>query len=216
MNEKIPAAVVTRLSLYSRFLKKLEQEKRRFVCSEHLAQRFGYTDAQVRKDLSYFGQFGVAGKGYEVRNLRNKVTRILGTDRKWEVVLVGLGNLGQALFFYKGFKEHGFNVIAVFDKDPAKIGKRIGGVTVQSIEELEKTIRQRRIKIGIIAVPALAAQEVADRFIEAGVEAILNFSPAQVVVPQGVLLRNVDLSIELENLTYFLARKDGAHSKRQL
>lgn len=204
MHEKIPEMAIGRLSLYFRFLKDLEAKGIDIVSSKGIARQFGYTDTQVRKDLSYFGQFGVAAKGYDVVDLRRAISRILGTDREWQVALVGVGNLGAALLSYQRFRRCGFHITAAFDNDLRKIGKRLEDIMIQDINELEAAVHLKGIKIGVITVPPGAAQEVADRLIRARIKAILNFSPTTLVVPEDVKLRHVDLSAELESLSFFL------------
>jgi len=205
---KIPERTVTRLSIYLRCLEELEGDGVVSVSSGQLADRFGLNSAQVRKDLAYFGQFGVRGPGYYVGALRHHLERILGLKREWEVALVGLGNLGSALIAYKGFQEKGFKITAVFDRDPVKIGQRVEGVQVMDASKIVPAIRKRKIKIGILAVPAVSAQAVANLLVEAGVTAILNFVPAQLTVPDSVKLQNVDLSVLLKTLSYHIVRAE--------
>ncbi len=205
---KIPERTVTRLSIYLRCLEELESDGVVSVSSGQLADRFSLNSAQVRKDLAYFGQFGVRGLGYYVGALRHHLERILGLKREWEVALVGLGNLGSALIAYKGFQEKGFKITAVFDRDPVKIGQRVEGVQVMDSSRIVPAIRKRNIKIGIVAVPAVSAQAVVNLLVEAGVTAILNFVPAQLTVPDSVKLQNVDLSVLLKTLTYHIVRAE--------
>jgi redox-sensing transcriptional repressor len=205
---KIPERTVTRLSIYLRCLEELEGDGVVSVSSGQLADRFGLNSAQVRKDLAYFGQFGVRGLGYYVGALRHHLERILGLKREWEVALVGLGNLGSALIAYKGFQEKGFRITAVFDRDPAKVGQRVEGVQVMDASKIVPAIRKRKIKIGILAVPAVSAQAVVNLLVEAGVTAILNFVPAQLTVPDSVKLQNVDLSVLLKTLSYHVVRAE--------
>lgn len=203
---KIPEKTVTRLSIYLRCLEELENDGIVSVSSSQLASRFGLNSAQVRKDLAYFGQFGVRGLGYYAGALRHNLERILGLKQEWEVALVGLGNLGSALVAYKGFQEKGFKISAVFDRDPAKIGRRVEGIPVMDASKIVPVIRKRKIKIGILAVPAVSAQVVLNLLVEAGVTAILNFVPAQLTVPDSVKLQNVDLSVLLKTLSYHIVR----------
>jgi len=211
---KIPEKTVTRLSIYLRCLEELGHEGTVSVSSTQLAERFGLNSAQVRKDLAYFGQFGVRGLGYYVDPLRNSLERILGLKRDWEVALVGLGNLGAALIAYKGFQERGFKISAVFDRDPAKIGRRVEGIPVMDASKIVPVIRKRRIKIGILAVPAAGAQTVLNLLVEAGVTAILNFVPAQLLAPDSVKLQNVDLSVLLKTLSYHIVRTERSASHK--
>lgn len=211
---KIPEKTVTRLSIYLRCLEELENDGIVSVSSSQLANRFGLNSAQVRKDLAYFGQFGVRGLGYYVGALRHNLERILGLKQEWEVALVGLGNLGSALVAYKGFQEKGFKISAVFDRDPAKIGRRVEGIPVMDASKIVPVIRKRKIKIGILAVPAVSAQVVLNLLVEAGVTAILNFVPAQLTVPDSVKLQNVDLSVLLKTLSYHIVRTDRPASPK--
>jgi redox-sensing transcriptional repressor len=162
----------------------------------------GFTDAQVRKDLAYFGHFGYPGIGYRCDELITAIRRILGTDRGWPVAMVGTGNLGQALLGYRGFGNQNFRIVAAFDVDQAKIGTTINGVPVHHLDDLPSVIKQHRIKLGMIAVPAGAAQIVADRLVSAGVEGIVNFAPVTINLPEGISQVGVDLAIELEQLSF--------------
>lgn len=202
---KVPEATVERLSVYLRSIKRLNNE--RVLPSQELAELVGTSDGQVRKDLAYFGEFGVPGQGYRVGTLKEEISRILGVDRVWSIALVGMGNLGAALLAYPGFKRQGFEIKVVFDNDLSKIGKVWQGVKIEDVEKIPQVLFEEEIKMGIIATPAQAAQAVASNLIEGGVKAILNFAPVRIVVPDRVKLRNVDLSIELEALSYFLGRK---------
>lgn len=210
---KVPEKTVTRLSIYLRCLEELENEGMVSVSSKQLADRFGLNSAQVRKDLAYFGQFGVRGLGYYTTSLRLSIQGILGLKRDWEVALVGLGNLGLALIRYKGFREKGFNISAVFDQDPAKIGRRVEGILVMDTSKIVPLIRKRKIKIAILAIPAVTAQAVLHLLVEAGITAVLNFVPAQLTVPDSVKLQNVDLAVLLKTLSYHTARTEhhGSH-----
>ena len=211
---KIPEKTVTRLSIYLRCLEELENDGIVSVSSSQLADRFGLNSAQVRKDLAYFGQFGVRGLGYYVGALRHNLERILGLKQEWEVALVGLGNLGSALVAYKGFQEKGFKISAVFDRDPAKIGRRVEGIPVMDASKIVPVIRKRKIKIGILAVPSVSAQVVLNLLVEAGVTAILNFVPSQLTVPDSVKLQNIDLSVLLKTLSYHIVRTDRPASPK--
>jgi len=202
---KVPEVVVERLSIYLRALKKLSDEH--VLSSQELAELVGTTDAQVRKDLAYFGEFGIPGQGYCVGKLKEEITRILALDRSWGLALVGVGKLGAALLAYPGLKRKEFQIKAVFDNDPEKIGKKIEGLTIRAVEEICEVLPRYKIKIGIITTPAEAAQEIANRLVQAGVEGILNFAPVHITVPNKVKLKNVDLSMELEILSYFLSKE---------
>ncbi len=201
---RISDPTVRRLSGYYRILGELRAEGETTVSSYGLALRSGATPAQVRKDLSLFGHFGKRGTGYAVPQLEAEIRGILGLNRRWRVSLVGAGNLAHALFAYREFAQDGFEIVAVLDRDPAKIGQDWNGLPVRSVEELETVVREERIEIGIITTPAAAAMEIAERLIRAGVRGILNFAPRRLLVPEHVSLRNVNLAIELESLSYAL------------
>ena len=204
MRGAVPTATIARLPLYLRCLSEMEPGET--TCSsEQLARSAGVNSAQVRKDLSYLNPPGVRGVGYKRKALRELLRRELGLTRKYRVAIAGAGNLGSALTVYPGFAESGFEVVAVFDTDAAKIGTLIDGVVVDPLRELETVTRGREATIGIIATPTEAAQQVADRFVAAGVRSILNFAPAVLKVPREVQVRRVDLSTELQILAYHLA-----------
>ena len=203
----VPKAVVSRLSLYLRELQHLLHEGVETVRSTQLGQVLGFTDAQVRKDLAYFGQFGYPGVGYRCEELITKIRGILGTDSQWNVVLVGAGNLGRALLGYKGFARQGFRVVAAFDSDASKIGKSIKNVEVLPIEQLAEVIEERQVRLAILAVPAEVAQSVTDDLVAAGIEGIMNFAPVTVSLPGGIHKVGVDLAIELEQLAYAVVKQ---------
>ncbi len=198
----IPNPAVRRLSLYLRQLEAFKRKDRRTISSKQLGESLGLTDAQVRKDLAYFGQFGHPGIGYRVDELIAQVKHILGTDKTWNVLLVGFGNLGRALAAYRGFDAKGFQLMAIFDTDPAKVGKKHGSLTIQSLDEVAGTVKAQNIRLAILAVPGDAAQDVADKLVEAGVHGILNFAPASITVPADVALNAVDLAVQLEQLSF--------------
>ena len=202
---KVPEMTVRRLSIYTRCLLQLEEDGVKTVSSQELAERFNLNSAQVRKDLAYFGEFGVRGIGYYVSGLKAELQRILGLDREWPVALVGFGNLGSALFHYKGFARQGFRIVVIFDDDPAKAGRDVG-VPVLPTSALAREVKARGVQIGIVAVPAESAQTVTDQLVAAGIRAILNFAPTRLRVPRDVRHKDVDLSIELETLSFYLAR----------
>ena len=204
---KIAESTVRRLSLYLRFLEEFEEQGAHTMSSEALAQRGGTTSAQVRKDLSFFGSFGKRGLGYPVRELRIKLREILGLDRRYRVVVVGAGKIGSALVQYRGFRDRGFDLIALYDSDPAKIGRNWNGLSVRDVAHLERELRHERADIAAVVTPAEAAQEVADRLVACGVTAILNFAPVQLKVPERVVVRTVNLVLELEALSYLLANR---------
>jgi redox-sensing transcriptional repressor len=210
--ESIPNPAVRRLSLYLRQLEGFHRSGRRTISSKQLGESLGLTDAQVRKDLAYFGQFGQPGVGYKVEQLVGQVRRIMGTDRTWNVALVGAGNLGRALLAYKGFASKGFQIAAVFDADPAKAGRRQGTLLVQPMEELAATVAQHQIRLAIMAVPGDAAQELADQLVQVGVRGLLNFAPTSITVPPEIALNSVDLAVQLEQLSFqvnFAATRGG-------
>jgi redox-sensing transcriptional repressor len=198
----VPKAVVSRLSLYLRELQHLVRDGHETTSSTQLGSLLGFTDAQVRKDLAYFGQFGYPGIGYRCSELIDAIKGILGTDRCWPVVLVGLGNLGRALIGYKGFENQGFRIAAAFDIDPQKVAHAIEGVPLYHLDQLADIVAAQKIKLAIVAVPAPAAQEVADRLVAAGIDGILNFAPVTITPPRNVSIVGVDLAIELEQLTF--------------
>ena len=195
----VPKAAVGRLSLY---LRRFVRDGTSKVSSRRLGESLGISDAQVRKDLAYFGQFDHAGIGYQAEQLMQAIRHILGTDHEWPVALVGIGNLGRALVGYGGFRRLGVQIRAIFDLDPKKVGLTVAGIRVESATELASRVRELGIVLGIIAVLADAAQSVADSLVAAGVRGILNFAPAPVIVPKGVSLSLVDLAIQLESLSY--------------
>jgi redox-sensing transcriptional repressor len=203
---KIPEMTIRRLSVYTRCLLQLEEDGIKTISSQELAERFNLNSAQVRKDLAYFGEFGVRGIGYYVSGLKAELQRILGLDREWPVVLVGLGNLGAALFHYRGFTRQGFRIAAIVDDDPAKAGRDVDQVPVFTTAQMSREIKARGIQIAIVAVPAESAQTVTDQLVAAGIRAVLNFAPARLRTPRDVRLKNVDLSIELETLSFYLAK----------
>jgi redox-sensing transcriptional repressor len=200
--EPVPNPAVRRLSLYLRQLEAFKRKDRRTVSSKQLGESLGLTDAQVRKDFAYFGQFGHPGIGYRVDDLIGQVKRILGTDKTWNVLLVGAGNLGRALLAYRGFDQKGFRLVAVFDADPGKVGKKHGGFVIQSLAEMAATVQKQNIKLAMIAVPADSAQDVANELVAAGVRGLLNFAPVSITVPPDVALNAVDLAVQLEQLSF--------------
>ena len=203
--KKASESTVGRLSLYLRLLREFQDGDVRTVSSEDLATRAGTTSAQVRKDLSVFGTFGKRGLGYSVDELAAVLRSILGLEREWRVAVVGAGRIGSALLGYPEFRSQGFHIDAVFDHDPRKIGQRWNGLDVRPDDELEGVLRGGAIDIVIVAVPAAAAQGVVDRVVRTGVRAILNFAPIRLDVPPDVTLKNVNMAVELEGLSYALA-----------
>ena len=205
----IPDATVARLPVYLRALNALTEQGVSTCSSNDLAEHAGVNPAKLRKDLSYLGSYGTRGVGYDVEYLRYQIAREIGQTQDWDVVIVGVGNLGSALSAYQGFSTRGIRVAALVDADPQRVGTTISGITVSSLDDLPAIVEERAISIGIIATPGTAAQEVADRLVAAGVTSILNFAPALVQVPDGVDVRKVDLSIELQILAYHEQRKAG-------
>ncbi len=205
--DNIPAPAVRRLSLYLRQLEIFHESDRRTVSSRELGEALGLSDAQVRKDLAYFGQFGHPGIGYRVGELIQRVRQILGTDKKSNVLLVGAGNLGRALLAYRGFSKRGFDVVAVFDNDPRVIGQMMDGpspMQIQSLKDMSKTVSQHNIRFGILAVPGTAAQAATDTMVAAGIRGILNFAPITLQVEPGISVSSVDLAVHLEQLSFQL------------
>jgi redox-sensing transcriptional repressor len=207
-SEKISELTTNRLSVYLRCLNTLAAAGIKTVSSQSLADQFNLNSAQIRKDLAYFGEFGVRGVGYFIEELRRHITNILGLDRAHRVGIVGAGNLGTALANYNGFRESNFEVVALFDNDREKIGRRIGNaeIMVHDVKKIERVLREEGIDVAVIAVPARAAQKVLNQLTTAGIKAVLNFAPARLRVRLGVKLKTVDLTISLESLSYFLAR----------
>src|SRR3989338_1098605 len=219
--KKVPKSAVSRISLYLREITRLEKEGKESVSSMELGDLTGLTDAQVRKDLSYFGQFGRSGAGYDVVLLKKAIERLLGKNKVWEIVIVGAGNIGSALLRYSGFKDQGFFIKEDFDIYSKKIDKRFGEVAVKAVEMLEAALKaNKKIKIAIIAVPAESAQGVAELLVKAGIKCILNFAPVLLKVNtvkesfsngvnSGVLVKNIDLSNELESFSFFLSSQEA-------
>jgi redox-sensing transcriptional repressor len=205
---------VARLPLYYRALLETSDQQVGTVSSERLAELAGVNAAKVRKDLSYLGSYGTRGVGYDIEYLLYQITRELGLTQDWPAALVGIGNLGRALASYRGFSERGFSITALFDIDDAVVGTEVGGVVVRHLDELKDAVAQEGISIGIITTPPAAAQEVAERFVDAGVKSILNFAPAVVDVPPDVSIRKVDLSIELQILAFYQQRTQAIAAAR--
>jgi len=198
----VPKVVVSRISLYLRELQRLEAAGQKTISSGQLGTLLGFSDAQVRKDLGFFGQFGYPGVGYRCEELIHAMRDILGTNQPWPVVMIGVGNLGQALLGYRGFGQQNFSIAAAFDADPQKIGKQIQGLRVQPLTELAATIRDKNIRLGMIVVPAGRAQEAANALVAAGIEGVVNFAPVTISLPPGIEQVSVDLAIELEQLSF--------------
>lgn len=207
--EGIPGPAVRRLSLYLRQLENIQRRNQRTTSSRQLGEALGLTDAQVRKDLAYFGQFGHPGIGYHVDELINQVRKILGTDKDWNVILVGAGNLGRALSAYRGFARKGFRLVAIFDADETKVGTVVGNLAVQSLNSLQQVVRVHQVKLGIISVPAEAAQQVAEQLAGAGIKGVLNFAPISLLLDDNVAISAVDLAVHLEQLSFQVSLADG-------
>jgi redox-sensing transcriptional repressor len=203
----VPKVVVSRLSLYLRELQRLVASGQQTISSSQLGALLGFSDAQVRKDLGFFGQFGYPGVGYRCDELIRAMRDILGTNHSWNVAMVGVGNLGQALLGYRGFGRQNFAIAAAFDADPTKVGQTVRGLRIQPLEELAATIREQGIRLGMIVVPADRAQEAADRLVAAGIEGIVNFAPVTLALPPHVQNVGVDLAIELEQLSFAVTSK---------
>jgi redox-sensing transcriptional repressor len=212
---RIPEATVARLPLYYRALLEMAEQRIPTVSSERLAEMAGVNAAKVRKDFSYLGSYGTRGVGYDVEYLLFQISRELGLTQDWPVVIVGVGNLGAALANYRGFSARGFRIVALVDADPAKCGNDVGGLIVEPLIDLPRIVAERHVAIGIIATPASAAQDVAELLVSAGVTSVLNFAPTVIAVPPGVSLRKVDLSIELQILSFYQQRRDEAEGGRR-
>jgi redox-sensing transcriptional repressor len=204
---KVADSTVRRLSLYLRFLEEFEGQGIATVSSGALASRGGTTSAQVRKDLSFFGSFGKRGLGYPVPELADRLREILGLKRRYQVAMVGAGKIGSALVQYRGFKQRGFDIVAIFDKDPAKIGRQWNGLTVLDVAALETEFGRHPFDMAVLVTPAEAAQPVTDRLVALGIKSILNFAPVQLVVQDDVVVKTVNLALELETLSYALANR---------
>ena len=204
---KVAESTVRRLSLYLRFLEEFEGQGVETVSSGALASRGGTTSAQVRKDLSFFGSFGKRGLGYPVPELADRLREILGLKQRYQVGMIGAGKIGSALVQYRGFKQRGFDIVAIFDSDPAKIGRQWNGLTVLDVATLEQEFAHQPFDMAVLVTPAEAAQPVTDRLVALGIKSILNFAPVQLVVPDDVLVKTVNLALELETLSYALANR---------
>ncbi len=209
---RISEPSVRRLSHYYRVLEEVAAEGKRMISSHLLAEREGVTSAQVRKDLSSFGSFGRRGLGYHVEHLRDEIRTLLGLDRRWRACIVGAGHIGIALLGYAGFADQGFDIVAVFDADPERVGRTVEGRIVRPVAQLSA---KDGFEIGVIATPARAAQEVADALVAAGVHGILNFAPRKLRVPASVSLRTVDMTMEFESLSYALTHARSSNSRRR-
>ena len=200
----IPPVVIDRLPLYTRALSTLAEEGRDVVSSQELGTLLGVTPAQIRKDLSYFGRFGKQGRGYNVRKLLDELHHILGLDRQWRMAVIGVGKLGRAILGYEGFTPQGFRIVEAFDADPKRIGQLIENLTIRDANDLEKILLKSPVDVGIVAVPAVIAQNVIDTLVKCGVRAILSYAPIPARVPQGVYLKRIEPVLALQSMAYYL------------
>ncbi len=208
MTKKIPAPTVNRLSIYLKCFSELMDSNVDYVSSEQVAKLIGLNPAQVRKDLAYFGKFGRRGFGYHVAQLKDNISRILGTHKNWKVGVVGTGNLGRALLMYGGFQSRGFKIVAGFDVDPSKVGWELDGVKIYHSDEMEKVVKKEKIEILIITTPAEVLGSMVTRLKKTGVKGVLNFAGKHLVSDSGMIVRNVDLALEMEQLSFFLTNKE--------
>jgi redox-sensing transcriptional repressor len=202
--EDIPDIVISRLPVYLRALSRLQTEGQEITSSKELGERLGISSAQIRKDLSHFGEFGKQGTGYEIKKLVEQLRRILKVEREWDVALIGAGAIGHALAHYNGFTDHGFRIMMIFDNDPAKIGTQISGFEVFDVARLSELIQQNNVTLAMVAVPAEAAQQVADELVKAGVRGILNYAPINLTVPDFVHVQYIDPVVHLQRITYYV------------
>lgn len=200
----IPEVVINRLPVYARALAALADSGERVVSSQTLGEALDVTPAQIRKDLSYFGRFGKQGRGYNVQELLERLREILGLNRRWTVCVIGMGRLGEAIVEYGGFEPQGFKIVAAFDADVEKIGRKIGSQEIMPVEQLDAYLTEHHVDIGVVAVPAAAAQEVVDRLIGNGIRAILNYAPTNAHVPDGVNIRQIDPVLAMQSMTYYI------------
>ena len=201
---EIPDIIVSRLPVYLRALRRMQSQNQQTTSSQELGEQVGISAAQIRKDLSQFGEFGKQGTGYNIVFLVSKLREILQVERVWDVVLVGMGDMGHALARYQGFSDRGFRVAMVFDNDPTKVGEQVGNFVIRDTNEMRKAIQESGIKVAMVCVPAAVAQTVTTQLVEAGVKAILNYAPISLNVPNGVRVQYLDPSIGLQRMTYYL------------
>lgn len=202
--DKIPDIIVGRLPIYLRALQRMSAQGMKTTSSQELGEYVGISAAQIRKDISQFGEFGKQGTGYSIPFLADKLREILKVNRMWDVVIVGLGDMGHALARYGGFGERGFRVAMLFDSDPAKIGEKVGSFVIEDASQMVERVRACKIKLAMMSVPAAAAQDVADRLVQSGVRAILNYAPTALSVPDNVHVQNIDPSTHLQRMTFYL------------
>lgn len=210
MTLEIPEVVINRLPVYARALAELADAGETVVSSQTLGEALDVTPAQIRKDLSYFGRFGKQGRGYNVPTLLARLREILGLDRRWRVVVVGVGRLGQAIVEYGGFEPQGFSIIGAFDSREELIGQRVGEIEIQHTSRLVPFLDENRVDIGVVAVPAHAAQDVVDEMVAGGIRAILNYAPTNAHVPDGISIRHIDPVLAMQSMTFYLKRPAGA------
>jgi len=210
---EIPEVVIERLPVYARALAALQARGLDVVSSQELGDQLGVTPAQIRKDLSYFGRFGKQGRGYNVNRLMEELHQILGLDRTWSMVLIGVGQLGRAILQYGGFGPQGFHVIEAFDASAETVGEMIGPLTVRDVSELGAVLRHRHVDIGIVSVPGENAQRVIDTLVAGGIRAILNYAPIAPQVPSGVHVRQIDPVLSLQSMTYYLKGNTASAAK---
>jgi redox-sensing transcriptional repressor len=202
--EKIPDIIIGRLPIYLRALQRMSAQGTKTTSSQELGKYVGISAAQIRKDISQFGEFGKQGTGYSIQFLTDKLREILKVNRMWDVVIVGIGDMGHALARYGGFSERGFRVALLFDLDPARIGQKVGELAIEDVSGLAERVRACKIKLAMVAVPAAAAQEVADRLVQAGVRGILNYAPTVLSVPEGVHVQHIDPATHLQRMTFYI------------
>lgn len=208
MTLEIPEVVINRLPVYARALASLAEDGETVVSSQALGERLDVTPAQIRKDLSYFGRFGKQGRGYNVNSLLAKLREILGLDRTWRVVVVGVGRLGQAIVEYGGFEPQGFQIVGAFDTKQDLVGSKVGTTAVRHVDELDGFLRQNHVDIGVVSVPAHAAQQVVDRLVNAGIRAILNYAPMMPHAPHEVTIRHIDPVLAMQSMTFYIKRAE--------
>jgi len=208
VSKRIADSTVRRLSAYLRFLEDFEGRGLETISSEELAQRGGTTSAQVRKDLSFFGSFGKRGLGYSVPELAGRLREILGLGREWKVIIIGAGKIGAALAQYRGFRQRGFQILAAYDANEEKIGRKLEAIPVRDIAQLERDVKQDHPDIAVLTVPADEAQRVLDRVVKTGIKAVLNFAPTQLQAPADVTVKTVNMAMELEGLSYALTNRE--------
>ena len=205
---EVPEVVVQRLPIYVRVLSQLLESHIEIISSHQLGELLQITPAQIRKDLSYFGRFGKQGRGYNIQFLLDELRQILGIDRAWKACLIGLGRLGRAIINYPGFSPEGFEIVAAFDNNVAQYNSNLGTITVQSMDEIAHTVKEKNISIGIVAVPSNQAQSVIDTLVESGITGILNYAPIAPLAPKHIVMRNIDPVLSLQSMTFYMKEND--------